>query len=127
LPAANRPPQVAQWMKECRQLTKMPAINNLEEYAGGWWSWWLNIQPSWHSRDEDGQLRCSGAGGLWASAQKPGKNGFLLVLLSLSWWREAVAGQGGEAVGTQLARWTDAVGEVEWVLSVMGCELRLIR
>ena len=49
----------------------------------------------------------SGSGD-WDELLKPGKTGFILVLMSLLWWRMAP--------GASLAAWEKAVSDVHWVL-----------
>jgi hypothetical protein len=43
----------------------------------------------------------------WSNLQKPGKNGFLLIMISLAWWGSASAREG---------RWLEAVVDVTEVL-----------
>ena len=55
----------------------------------------------------DGWPEQAGTGD-WEPLLKPGKGGFVLVLLSLSWWKKA-------AEGADMG-WDSAVNDVLWVL-----------
>ena len=66
------------------------------------------MQPEWRPCDlDDGSLVQEGVGE-WLKLQRPGKNGMLLVLLSLWWWRAHPAADAAE--------WATAVDDVLWVL-----------
>ncbi|KAI0705720.1 hypothetical protein C8Q76DRAFT_630374, partial [Earliella scabrosa] len=112
-PAAHRPQQVADWMRVLRrELTKSPKILDEQQYADRWWGWWSSLQPTWRERGSDGRPLIGDSPGHWESLQKPGKNGFLLVLLSLVWWKEC-------ATARTESSWQAAVADVAWVLGNM--------
>ena len=49
----------------------------------------------------------------WSKLECPGKNGLLIVLLSLVWWREI-------ATATTLEDWHAAAADVGWVAEAMA-------
>lgn len=93
-----------------RDLTKSPQIDNQALFAEQWGDWWAGLQPDWRVKDQNGRLSRSGTGD-WEALHKPGKGGFLLVLLCLMWWREAQ--------DSPEAAWDAAVEDVAWVLESM--------
>ncbi len=76
-----------------------------------WWAWWASLQPEWRTKDSFGRPVVGGEG-TWDNLRYPGKNGMLMVLLSLWWWR-------GIATAT-IDDWTVAVHDVCWVLEKMA-------
>ena len=72
------------------------------------------MQPSWRPVAADGWPVRSGNGD-WDGLLKPGKTGFILVLMSLLWWRKAP--------GASLAAWEEAIGDVHWVLTAIQSAL----
>ena len=94
----------------------MPLVENIDQYATAWNSWWHKLQPSWRggalSRDVPpgaswGHLLCGGASGL------------LTVVLALAWWMQAVSKCGD----TQLVTVQTAIDEVSWALIQMRTAL----
>ncbi|KAF7795563.1 hypothetical protein EIP86_006725 [Pleurotus ostreatoroseus] len=107
----DRPEQIGYWMQHLRRdLRKLPQIEDLDEYAQGWWAWWRGMQPDWRLADDGSELARDGTGG-WDKLRRPGKNGMLLVLLSLWWWKShpSVADRA----------WLAAVDDVQWVLTAL--------
>ena len=86
-------------------------IKNTKIFSQQWWAWWLSLQP---------KSRISGNVGDdtllptiemdWSHLQKPGRNGFLLMMLALVWW--------GKAVNRDVG-WLKAVVDVTAVLPCM--------
>ncbi|RDX40321.1 hypothetical protein OH76DRAFT_1459537 [Lentinus brumalis] len=113
LSPAHRPEEVAHWLKVLRRnIAKSPVIKDEVSYAEKWWKWWAGLQPSWRIRDA--QLRpVIGGEGDWEALKKPGKNGLLMVLLSLAWWSDA-------ATAATRSQWDIAVKDVSWVMVSMG-------
>ncbi|KAJ2965567.1 hypothetical protein NUW54_g14076 [Trametes sanguinea] len=113
LPTKNRPSQVAEWMRvHRRELTRHPAINDEVEYAQQWQQWWAGMQPEWRVLNADGWPVQDGIGS-WESLTNPGKNGLLVVLLSLMWWRTV-------ATSATMDSWTSAAADVAWVVACMA-------
>ena len=109
LSAANRPEAVSHWLRVLRRdLAKSPSIQDEVGYAKQWWTWWSGLQPEWRGRDNHGRPMMSGDGA-WDCLNKPGVNGMLIVLLSLSWWREI-------ATTLTLDSWNAAAADVAWVI-----------
>jgi hypothetical protein len=101
-----RPPEIAAWMKN-RRPWKDVEIADVEEFGRKWWAWWNSLQPSSRiSKNEDETLPPT-VDMDWSKLQKPGKNGFLLVMLSLVWWGKA---------SNRVEGWSKAVADVSAVL-----------
>ncbi|KAJ7662940.1 hypothetical protein B0H14DRAFT_2280556, partial [Mycena olivaceomarginata] len=104
-PAGKRPKEVGDWVSRARKYT--PVIANADAFGNGWWVWWLDINPAWRG-DTRPLLRGTGP---WDCLDLHGQNGFLNVLVSLKWWRDAMSGPSPD--------WEDAVADVTWVLDEM--------
>ncbi|KAI9056571.1 hypothetical protein FKP32DRAFT_1585928 [Trametes sanguinea] len=93
LPSKHRPPQVADWMRiNRRDLEKPPIIPDIGDSAG---------------RPQIGGI------GDWDCLENPGKNGILIVLLSLVWWRQ-------QSTAASAHDWEAAVRDVGWVIGSMA-------
>ncbi|KAI9063908.1 hypothetical protein FKP32DRAFT_1571013 [Trametes sanguinea] len=113
LDTAYRPPQVAVWLRILRRnIKRSPDINDEQEYAKMWQQWWVALQPPWRELDENGWPAQVGDGE-WECLVSPGKNGLLIVLLSLVWWHEVATDQ-------TLSLWTTAISDVAWVITTMA-------
>ncbi|OJT12471.1 hypothetical protein TRAPUB_10979 [Trametes pubescens] len=113
LPTEHRPPEVQHWLRVNRRvLKKPPVIKNEDTYCSAWWRWWSAMQPEWRVRDSHGRPVAGGHGD-WEVLKKPGKNGFLIVLLTLVWWRECAS------VST-MADCSAAISDVSWVISAIA-------
>ncbi|KAI0716930.1 hypothetical protein C8Q76DRAFT_616890, partial [Earliella scabrosa] len=111
LGAKNRPEAIGRWLRvDRRVLAKTPNMPNEAEYADMWWSWWGGLQPGWRIRGPSGRP-CTGGEGPWDELSVPGKNGMLIVLLSLLWWHGIMSETRGD--------WEAAVRDVVWVLQQM--------
>ncbi|KAH9845987.1 hypothetical protein C2E23DRAFT_745137 [Lenzites betulinus] len=109
----QRPAEVAHWLRVLRRrFDRSPAIKDDVAYATQWWKWWTQLQPEWRQVDADGRAVIGGEGD-WDVLKSPGKNGVLIVLLSLVWWREV-------ATEHTVHLWTSAVADVGWVVSSMA-------
>ncbi|KAI9062818.1 hypothetical protein FKP32DRAFT_1603808 [Trametes sanguinea] len=118
LPAEHRPPEVHDWIRRNRRnFLKPPVISNPSSYIASWWAWWAAMQPDWRATNDLGQPVIGGHGD-WDCLRNPGKNGMLMVLLSLVWWRE----QWPEQSATD---WKMAVKDVTWVLASMATTVDL--
>ena len=73
------PVQIATWMKKGHPW-KDVEIDDEEVFGQQWWAWWLSLQPA--SR----QCNDKPSGNMdWSKLQKPGRNGFQLIMLALIW------------------------------------------
>ena len=100
-----RPSEIAIWMKNGRQWQDADIID-LDRFGRQWWAWWHSLQPKSRICDEgDPQLPTSKMD--WSDLRKPGKNGFLLIIISLVWW--------GKTSG-QDEHWMKAISDVTAVL-----------
>ena len=103
------PQEVNQWSGGDRKLEDVPIVN-LPKFVVKWHKWWSQLQPS-SRRDyiSDGLLEPSVSMD-WTRMQKWGKDGMIIVLMSLVWW--------GMASSTD-AEWLKAVQDVSKVLRCM--------
>ena len=99
-----RPVQIATWMKN-RRPWKDVEIDDKEAFGQQWWAWWSSLQPDSRIRKDKPTTDMD-----WSKLQKPGKNGFLLIMLALVWWGVA-SNRDGE--------WSRAVADVKDVLQCM--------
>jgi len=96
-------------MKQGRQYDKQLAIGNVATYATQWCVWWVTLQPAWRGTLWP-LLRTPELNKTWDKVQKGGRNGVLVVILSLGWWVSVVESD----VDRHEA--TSAVEYVMWVL-----------
>lgn len=108
-PAAGvRPLEIAIWMKN-RRPWKDVEIDK-KTFSKQWWAWWFSLQPTSRTFDSENRASLPTSGMDWSQLNKPGKNGFLLIMLALVWWGK-VSGRDGD--------WMKAVGDVSIVLRCM--------
>ena len=106
-----RPTEIAVWMKNGRHW-KDVTIADIEKFRQRWWVWWHSLQPESRVCDKDSlTLIPATPDSDWSSLSKPGKNGFLLIMVSLMWW-----GKGSNQDGL----WMHAVREVTAVLACLN-------
>ncbi|KAH9886768.1 hypothetical protein C8Q73DRAFT_657877 [Cubamyces lactineus] len=116
LSTEHRPSEVSHWLRVLRRnLLRPPPIADEVEYCESWQRWWSGLQPSWRNQTEDQPLVPADRGE-WGPLECPGKNGLLIILLSLLWWREA-------ATDSTLDRWHAAIADVRWVAEAMAQHL----
>jgi hypothetical protein len=82
-------------------------LDDHERFGKQWWAWWSSLQPDSRLHDDPTLISLPTAGMDWTALRKPGKNGFLLIMVSLAWWGKASGTCGG---------WLKAVVEVTNVL-----------
>jgi hypothetical protein len=102
-----RPREIGVWMKNGRRWKDVEIID-IERFSRQWWGWWYSLQPKSRIRDDKGDLTSPTPDMDWSDLRKPGKNGFLLIVISLAWWGK---------VSNQDGNWTKAVKDVTEVLS----------
>jgi hypothetical protein len=98
------PTEIGVWMKN-RRPWKDVGIANTAGFVQKWWGWWSSLQPD--SRTANDMLIINMN---WEKLKKPGRNGFLLIILSLVWWGKA---------SSRDEEWQMAVAEVSKVLCCM--------
>ncbi|KAI0054696.1 hypothetical protein BV25DRAFT_1816697, partial [Artomyces pyxidatus] len=113
LATKNRPSQIPHWVSRGRRFEKPPEVGKPAEFMVVWRKWWIALQPEW--RGDDWPLSRTGATGeeTWEETLKGGRNGFEMILVSLSWWG-AVA-----KTEKQKREWELAVEDVQWVAEQM--------
>jgi hypothetical protein len=104
-----RPPEIGVWMKN-RRLWKDVVILDKGEFGRQWWDWWISLQPGSRTCTDRNNVALPTVDMDWSNLRKPGKNGFLLIMLSLVWW--------GKVSDTD-SEWLKAVTDVTAVLSCM--------
>ncbi|KAH9900717.1 hypothetical protein C8Q73DRAFT_637162 [Cubamyces lactineus] len=113
LSTEHRPGEVGHWLRVLRRNLQRPLpISNVKGYGESWWKWWSALQPSWRICNERGRPVPGGIGD-WGALVAPGKNGLLIVLLSLVWWRDAES-------NSTLEDWLAGVADVRWVVQSMA-------
>lgn len=105
--AKIRPTEVAGWIRASRPLTKVE-IEFLPVYKAAWKAWWLKVGPSQAERSDNANK--------WPLFRMRGRNGIVLLLLSLSWW-----GIAAEAIH-EVEDWTVTVKDITEVLRLMQVE-----
>jgi hypothetical protein len=98
------PVQIATWMKN-RCPWKDVEVDDVEVFRRQWWAWWSLLQPDSQILKDTPTPDMD-----WSKLQKPGKNGFLLIMLALVWWGVASHRDG---------EWSEAVADVKNVLQCM--------
>jgi hypothetical protein len=106
----KRPPEIAAWMKKGRRWKDME-IDDIETFSQQWWEWWSSLQPEQRIRNGQDSLTAARRDMDWSDLHKPGKNGFLLIMVSLVWWGNT---------SNMDESWLKAVLDVTSVLCCMG-------
>lgn len=101
----------------------MPDISqNVDEFASGWWDWYISLQPEWRIKQTDAKgtalikqkpedADCSE----WGDIKKGGPNGIFSLLLTLGWWGVGASGQ----AKLHADNWTKAYDDLRWVLDAL--------
>ncbi|KAF7971124.1 hypothetical protein HWV62_21996 [Athelia sp. TMB] len=107
-----RPLEVREWMRVSKGWIDRDIVT--EDFGAIWWKWWSALQPS--SRFEEGRLDMMSPTYLmeWKTIRKPGKNGLLLIIMSLRWWGVASTASG---------EWQKAVDDVSAAIFCMVNEM----
>ncbi|KAJ4465787.1 hypothetical protein C8J55DRAFT_440494 [Lentinula edodes] len=91
----NRPAMLNDWSK--RRTGSVPALSTatlVYRFGESVWTWWCSLQPPWrtysitNNRPTPLELLVPGNG--WHSLNKGGKNGLMLIVTCLKWWREGL-------------------------------------
>ncbi|KAF8999721.1 hypothetical protein BDZ89DRAFT_1147582 [Hymenopellis radicata] len=115
-----RPLEVGKWFKTHRQWQTPQVLKSVDNFVSGWWAWWKAMQPSGRRGPEDTLLRPKDFS--WDGLEsKVGRNGLVLVLLTLLWWGEAVFLSSSEQddVARHRVDWALAVDDVTWAIDDM--------
>jgi hypothetical protein len=112
---SGRPVEIAAWTKNARSPNAVPNIEDVTSWGRSWMKWWISLQPA--SRMGVELLREVDVGEPWLETKKGSINGFFNVVVSLSWWMQALTSD--EAASEFLTILKD-------VLWVLGCMLQPI-
>jgi hypothetical protein len=118
----SRPQQVYDWMQRHRLWDKAPPMDKSSEFGALWKVWWALLQPEWRIVDSLPLLRKESVNEGWENLMKGGGNGFVLVILSLSWWMMQEKDETRAIVESSAA-----FEDVEWALQQMLHILRARR
>ncbi|KAH7876540.1 uncharacterized protein C8R40DRAFT_1068351 [Lentinula edodes] len=88
-----RPRMLNDWSK--RRSASIPALSTvaLVQHSGeSVWTWWCSLQPPWrsYSVSKNRLNPVSIYGTDWKSLNKSGKNGWMLIITCVKWWREGL-------------------------------------
>lgn len=103
-------------MKQKRQLSNVPHVQ-AGEFGAQWQIWWTSMQPDWRAGGSTWPfprvMPAEEASWSRSFERAGGSNGFFLVLLTLSWWAQAV-GLPSNDTALNLA-----IKDVAWVLRMI--------
>ena len=99
------PKEVGIW-NTLGRLCNNQEIKDIAEFGRAFNEWWFDLQPA--ACVKDGHLLPATDEIDWRKINKAGKGGFVLVMLTLNWWRAACSETSSE--------WDLAVGDVIEVL-----------
>ncbi|KAI0038914.1 hypothetical protein FA95DRAFT_1127559 [Auriscalpium vulgare] len=116
LSTTSRPAEVARWLRS-RNNSKPPLIKDVEDFANRWRLWWIGLQPEWRG-SEWPLTRESHPSEEWTHCKIGGRNGFGLVLMTLSWW------YGAAMTETEQREWESALEDVSWVAETIIAHLQ---
>jgi hypothetical protein len=70
----------------------VPALPDLVKFKDSWKKWWVHLQPAERKAGEDFEslTRWGTKNSDWTDLARGGVNGFFSVVLTLSWWLNAV-------------------------------------
>jgi hypothetical protein len=115
----SRPQQIGDWMQRHRLWDKAPPMDKSSEFGALWKGWWTVLQPEWRVVDSWPLAREGPVKEGWENLMKGGGNGFVLVILSLSWWMMKEKDETRAMVQSSVA-----FEDVEWALQHMLLILR---
>lgn len=114
-----RPPQVYAWTQRQHQYDTPPEILP-PTFGAAVKLWWAHLQPEWRKEGPDETLvQTEDPEEEWAELMKAGKNGFVLIMLALSWWLKDAVYLDDRAVCFSVLK------DVSWVLRQMVDKLQL--
>jgi hypothetical protein len=113
----GRPSEIAAWTKNARHPNAVPNIVDVASWRVSWRAWWISLQPA--SRMGEKLLREVDVGELWVETRKGSINGFFNVVVSLSWWMQALASD------EETSQFLITLKDVLWVLDrMLSCDPR---
>ncbi len=117
----GRPKVVTTWLQNTRYERKgsEPKLTgeSLIAFTIHFWSWWVNLQPTWRLVTEESQLKSvDNFGDDWESLDKCGRNGWLLLIASLKWWGEALDSESGDKRQQLHNKWTRVLEDISMML-----------
>ncbi|KAK7025342.1 SERTA domain-containing protein 3 [Paramarasmius palmivorus] len=108
---SRRPQGFLQWFKygRLRWEELVPPEVQCETLAQDWWIWWSKVvNPRWRPSTEG--MVMPGGNGSWEVVRIPGKDGFVLVLVSLRWWCDLLDSPSSDPL------WQSTIKSVYWTL-----------
>ncbi|KAK7021735.1 SERTA domain-containing protein 3 [Paramarasmius palmivorus] len=108
---SRRPQGYLQWFKYGRMRWEelVPSEVRPESLGHEWWTWWTKVvNPRWRPKSED--MVMPGGAGSWEAVRIPGKDGFVLVLVSLRWWCDLLDDPENDLL------WLSTIKAVYWTL-----------
>ncbi|TDL14788.1 hypothetical protein BD410DRAFT_703192, partial [Rickenella mellea] len=88
LGTSGRPEEVHVWLKGGRRLNVLPEID-VADFATQWRKWWTRLQPVVRIPSTAAGwplLRPASADIDWSRTRRGGRNGLLVVVITLMWW-----------------------------------------
>ncbi|KAJ7669152.1 hypothetical protein B0H17DRAFT_949290 [Mycena rosella] len=112
LPTTKQPKQISEWVRvgHSTKMKKMAVIKSVSKYGEEWDMWWNSIQPSWRTRDQEGNGEY---GTNWEQLDCSSVNGCLSAVGGLYFW--GVAARASAASAADVQQWDNAVQNVVWV------------
>ncbi|KAL0958882.1 hypothetical protein HGRIS_014198 [Hohenbuehelia grisea] len=125
LPKNERPAEVGKWIGNGRRSE--PLVDDLLTFDIAAWRWWKVLQPAWRQvQDIEGPLTVQHreGNGDWSCLRVPGQNGFLSVVVVLTWWGSTVSCTIDHDIidrdqCDEVVSWNEAVADVTWVMRKM--------
>jgi hypothetical protein len=113
-----RPQQLSDWMQRHRLWNKAPPVDKASKFGATWKAWRKTLQPEWRLPNNEAHqwplVRDLPLNKQWEKLVKGGKNGFALVLLSLTWWMMREKDESRKTVES-----SSACVDVQWMLEQM--------
>lgn len=104
-----RPKVVHDWMRVSRRWADQDIV--LGDFGVKWWKWWTALQPPSRVQEDNPEMIPPTYLMNWEGIHKPGKDGLILVILTLRWW--------GVASSTS-DEWKKAVDDVSSAIFCMA-------
>jgi hypothetical protein len=84
----GKPSELSYWQKSHRPWKDqgLHGGKTLAQFEIEWWSWWKSLQPSEREPNNAEYMQLPTVNMDWTTLHEPGRNGFLLVMVSLAWW-----------------------------------------